>query len=272
MGRSKKTREGESRHKDKPLLATQNMGGMSLMRWNSIQLFCAARSIDVMGLTEIGVHKGKNRCAEFAEKANGTLIVGDTPKAKDNDPSGQAGILLSRAAKSCVIPFTKGCTGSRIVYVRLKVGEINWCVISAYAPYWDRGTGGGKELKAFLKHVQDTIDVVRKPGDCLILLGDFNAKLAPKKGLVGKYIAQKNSNDAGKALLELMCTNELYAANTADCARPAQGRRRTARRRRDPLRHTGSVTYRPYGKGVDSTIDYILVSASGVTVVCTLCT
>jgi hypothetical protein len=60
MGKSKKTREGESRHKDKPLLATQNMGGMSLMRWNSIKLFCAARSIDVMGLTEIGVHKGKN--------------------------------------------------------------------------------------------------------------------------------------------------------------------------------------------------------------------
>ena len=191
-----KARPGQ-RHAGKPTFGVYNSGGLTNLRWNIVRTHLAPK-VDVLGLPEFSSALGEWKGEKFADEARGKLIVG--PKPKKGDGSGSAAILLSPRMTACIEEGSEGSCGSRIVYVRLKVGINYLFVICAYIEYWDRGRGKGTEAKGTHRRMQDVIDSQAKTGDCLVVLTDANAKLGPTQdGLAGEYCVSRKPNEAGKA-------------------------------------------------------------------------
>ena len=256
MGRQAKSSPG-TRHGGKPTFGVYNPGGLSDMRWNLVRTHLAPK-VDVLGLPEfsnpLAAWKGK----KFAEQARGKLIVPKAPKKGDG--SGSAAILLSPRMTALIVQGSEGSCGSRIVYVRLKVGINFLFVICAYIEYWDRGPGKGEQAKATHQRMQEVIDSQAKTGDCLVVLTDANARLGPTgDGLAGQYCVARKPNDAGKALMTFMRANKLVAANTQFKPQNTKHSRHKGGCKALP----GCVTYRPQnGKGgTPAQLDYILVSS-----------
>ena len=82
--------------------------------------------------------------------------------------------------------------------------------------------------------------------DCVIVMGDFNCKLARNvPNLTGRWCVHKNSNKVGEDLLDIMRRHKLYAISTFF----------------QPSRKKNNATYIPRDKNyAPSQIDYVLVS------------
>ena len=256
MGAKAKARTGK-RHAGKPTFGVYNSGGLTNVRWNIVRTHLAPK-MDVLGLPEFSSPLGEWKGEKFAAEARGKLIVGEKPKRGDG--SGSAAILLSPRMTACIEEGSEGSCGSRIVYVRLKVGVNYLFVICAYIEYWDRGPGKGEQAKRTHRRMQDVINSQAKTGDCLVVLTDANAKLGPTQdGLAGEYCVSRKPNEAGKALLAFMRENKLVAANTQFKPR----RQKHSKHKGGSQAHPGCITYRPFKNkcGTSSQIDYILVSS-----------
>ena len=129
---------------------------------------------DVIALTECG-----NKIQAFAGRG---LIVADRPP--DGDPAGAAAIALSSRAQDLVIG--SGSKGSRLVWVRLQGLFKNILIIAAYIPHSGRKRAPFQEDT--LQELEDLIQEVSTKGECVIVMGDMNAKLKRGvEGLTGKY-------------------------------------------------------------------------------------
>ena len=147
-------------------------------------------SFDVLGLTETHGQHTKRESPYF-------LCGGPVD---DGDPASGVAIRLSGRAASQVIPGSHGFSGSRITWVRIRGLYHTMFVVLAYIPYFGK-TGVTQE------HVLEELDVAitknAKHGDCVILMGDFNLKLARStEGFVGKFCVHPRNSPGGKRMME----------------------------------------------------------------------
>ena len=214
------------------MLATWNP-----MRWSAridAYLKTQLKTKDVIALTEVGRKAQKFACP--------ALLVGDAPPA--NDPAGGAAIALSSRAQGMMI--ASGNQGSRLVWVRLRAKFTNLFIVSAYIPHKQRKKAPFQEDT--LDELQSLVKTRAVKGDCVIIMGDMNAKLArSRQGITGKYCMHAKADKGGERLEEIMQATHLSAASTYFCP-PGKA----------PL---GSATYRPKVSGwAPSQIDYVLIS------------
>ena len=119
-----------------------------------------------------------------------------------------------------------GCRGPRIAFARIRASSCNLFVVCVYVPYRGR----------------------QRPSaaDCVIVLGDFNAKLPRSNGQqTGRWCIHRRGNQTGDMLGSLMERKQLCAVSTLQ----------------QPRRHATNVMYlskdRRYGPSQN---DYILAS------------
>ena len=178
----------------------------------------------------------------ISEPTDGILkISGPPPKG---DPAGAAAIALSPRAQGMVIG--SGNKGSRIVWVRLKAQFTNLFIVSVYLPHKARKCAPFQEDT--LRDLQSLLRITPAKGDCIIVMGDMNAKLArSQQGITGKYCMHAKADSGGEGLTEVMQAFHLSAASTYFCPP-----------RKAPL---GQATYRPkVSEHTPSQIDYVLIS------------
>ena len=140
-----------------------------------------------------------------------------------------------------------GCCGARIVFVRVKASPCNLFVVSVYVPHSGRQAPSASdtlaELEALLSKVHQH--------DCVVLLGDFNAKLARHTDkMTGRWCIHRRANPAGDRLLGLMDRLQLCAVSTLH--QPRRGSTNATYLSKDPR----------YGP---SQIDYVMVSCRWAT-------
>ena len=117
-------------------------------------------------------------------------------------------------------------------------------VINCYVPHHARLEPSREEV---LREVQELACNLLKKGDCLVIMGDFNSKMARgQKGITGKFCMHKYADRGGETMAE-MCTDlRLTAVSTSFCPGKAE---------------LGAATYISIKHRKPSQIDYILVSS-----------
>jgi exonuclease III len=143
--------------------------------------------------------------------------------------------------------ISSGCKGSRLCWVRLKGAFSNLFVVSAYIPHKARKQRPFQEDT--LGEMEALINTVSCKGDCVIVLGDMNAKIQRSlKGVSGRFSMHAKADSGGVRLQEIMQAANLVAVSTFFCPP-----------RKAPL---GNATYRPKVKSHSpSQIDHILISS-----------
>ena len=120
------------------------------------------------------------------------------------DPYAGVAILMSpRIARSVL---HSGCCGARIVFVRIKASPCNLFVVSVYVPHSGRQAPSASDTLADLEALLSKVH----QHDCVVLLGNSNAKLARHTdGMTGR-----RANPVGDRLLGLMDRLQLCAVST----------------------------------------------------------
>ena len=135
-----------------------------------------------------------------------------------------------------------GCRGPRIVFARIRASPCNLFVVCVYIPHSGRQSPSAEDTLYELEDLLNSAPL----HDCVIVLGDFNAKLPRSNGKqTGRWCIHRRGNQAGDMLGSLMERKQLCADSTLH----------------QPRRHATNATYlskdRRYGP---SQIDYILAS------------
>ena len=159
----------------------------------------------------------------------------------DNDPWSGVSLMLSNRVRKYVTHWD--FIGSRIVYCRLKGHTCNYFVIGIYIPQSKRinpdQSNTYDELAKLLRQVSNR--------DCIILLGDFNSRLARDIDNHTGHWSIHNRNDAGgDRLLEIMRTFTLKCVST--CFQP-------------PRKHSNATYLNVQPQLPPSQIDHIIVSS-----------
>ena len=90
---------------------------------------------------------------------------------KDDSYAGVAILMSQRIARNVLY---SGCCGACIVFVRVKASPCNLFVVSVYVPHSGRQAPSASDTLAALEALLSKVH----QHDCVVLLGDFNAKLA----------------------------------------------------------------------------------------------
>jgi exonuclease III len=215
---------------------------LELSTWNTMgystdidhQVQALLKTKDVLALTE---------CYKSIQPfARAGLLVAETPPVGDR--AGAAAIALSPKAQGMVI--SSGSKGSRLCWVRLKGAFNNLFIVSAYIPHKHRHQSPFQEDT--LGELQVLINTLSCKGDCVIVMGDMNAKIQRSlKGVSGRFSMHAKADSGGERLTEIMQATNLVAVATFFCPP-----------RKAPL---GNATYRPVNKSHNpSQIDHILIS------------
>ena len=185
--------------KTKPLtFATQNTCGFSnLTLQNLLEL-----DLDVIAATEMHGNHENLRSYRF--------IPGEVVPKSDK-ATGTGFILSERAAEQVTHRGTKGL---RISWIRLKGVSYDFFVVATYIPY--RNKKHAPYCDDVIGDVQTLLSSEHvKSSDCVIVLGDFNGRLARNtKGYTGKYSVHSRTDTNGQAVLDLMVNSGLFAAST----------------------------------------------------------
>ena len=148
-------------------------------------------------------------------------------------------LFSDRIAESVI---HRDCRGPRIVYARIRASPCNLFVVCIYVPRSAIQNPSQSDTLAELDSL-----LIRAPHhDCMIVLGDFNAKLPRNSGKqTGRWCIHSRSNPAGDMLMNLLKTRQLCAISTLH--QPRRGTTNKTYLSKDPR----------YGP---SQIDYILAS------------
>ena len=212
-------------------LATWNCGGLSFTQ----RELCSELGYDILALTETH-DTGSLRPSK-------TFVTGDIAP-KDDSYAGVAILMSQRIARNVLY---SGCCGARIVFFRVKASPCNLFVVSVYVPHSGRQAPSASdtlaELEALLSKVHQH--------DCVVLLGDFNAKLARHTDkMTGRWCIHRRANPAGGRLLGLMDRLQLCALSTLH--QPRRGSTNATYLSKDPR----------YGP---SQVDYVMISCRWAT-------
>ena len=211
------------------LFGNWNCGGLSKLKKN---LVCDL-DYDIVCLTETHGWRDSDPCA----------IYSDTPSKRD--PWSGVALQLSRRLSKYVIRHD--FVGSRIVYCRLRGLTCNYFVIGIYIPQKQRKCPDQDDTYNQLEALLSTIG----HRDCIILMGDFNSRLArdtPKR--VGHWSIHVRSDNGGDRLLDIMNRFELRCVSTY-----FQPRRK----------HTNATYMNKQPGKAPSQIDHIIVSSRWAT-------
>ena len=159
---------------------------------------CSELGYDIQALTETH-DTGSLRPSK-------TFVTGDI--APKDDPYAGVAILMSQRIASSVL--YSGCYGTRIVFVRVKASPCNLFVVSAYVPHSGRQAPSASDTLAELEALLSKVH----RHDCVVLLGNFNAKLARTDRMTGRWCIHMRANPAGDRLLGLMDRLQLCAVST----------------------------------------------------------
>ena len=209
---------------------------MALTVMNSeLQELCSELEYDILALTET---HGTVRL-----RPSKAFMTGDM--ARKDEPYAGVAILMSQCIASSVL--YSGCCGARIVFVRVKASQCNLFVVSAYVPHSGRQAPSASDTLAELEALLSKVP----RQDCVVLLGDFNAKLARGTGrMTGRWCIHWRANPAGDRLLGLMDRLQLCAVSTLH--QPRRGSTNPTNLSKDPR----------YGP---SQFEYVMVSCKWAT-------
>jgi exonuclease III len=214
------------RGKGNPLrIGTQNTQGLSEEKLS----WLVERDFDVLALTENHSDLADSRLA--AELGSSIVSCGPVDKDKKSatyDPAAGVALLLSPRCACAVID--KGHVGARICWIRLDALFKPLFIASVYWPHSKRENAPYREDTA--AELQQLLSDKVEKGDVVMLMGDFNSRLAKNDGRrSGSFSPHSRADDGGALMLETMEEHDLLAANTF--FQPS----------RQAARNTGSATY-----------------------------
>ena len=137
-----------------------------------------------------------------------SLTIYSEPPPKNDSWSGVA-ICINKHLSKFIMKT--GNMGSRIAYCRLRGSTCNIFIVGVYIPQQkrtnpDQTTTYG-ELKSLLHNISRR--------DCIILLGDFNSRLARnEEGYVGRWCIHDKRDKGGDILMDIMRTFSLKCVST----------------------------------------------------------
>ncbi|MEL7177812.1 MAG: reverse transcriptase domain-containing protein [Pseudomonadota bacterium] len=155
-----------------------------------------------------------------------------------------------KAKEGCAILVSKrviegvsewGMIGSRIVWVKGKIGLVKYAWVCVYAPVNKSTKGGKKEMDVFWEEVSECVKKF-EPERKIIVMGDMNAKVGEEEieGVVGKWgVAGVNEN--GEYLVNICAERGLFLANT--CFEHKMIHRYTWRRMQGEVEQKGLIDY-----------------------------
>ena len=126
-----------------------------------------------------------------------TFVTGDI--APIDDPYAGVAILVSHRTVRIVLYC--GCCGACIVFVRVKASPCNLLIVSVYIPHSGRQAPSASDTLAELEALLSKVH----RHDCIVLLADFNAKLARRTGkMTDMWCIHRRENPVGDRLLGLI--------------------------------------------------------------------
>ena len=204
-------------------------------QWGAIRPATKAKvgCINVMTMGKFGegrdelicatLHKyGLDICAisETKWKASGKREIGNYAvyySGVREDQLAYGGVAIAIKANLMSSVSTWCPVNERIVWVRFDADSVSTTVIGCYAP---TEVASRDEKELFYKNLQIVLkDVPRR--DLVILMGDFNARVAGErnvwKGVIGRFgfnDHQAGENDNGERLLEFCAVNNFCLSST----------------------------------------------------------
>ena len=136
-----------------------------------------------------------------------------------------------------------GRVGSRITFCRLRGNNINYFVVGIYIPQRRKTSPDQSQIYDQLECLLERIP----KHDCIVLMGDFNSRLARNEsGYVGRWCIHTKTDTGGDRLLEIMRKFSLRCVSTY-----YQPKRR----------HSNASFMNIHPEKPPSQIDYIIVSS-----------
>jgi exonuclease III len=215
---------------------------LTLGTWNTLGGFDAEEGLvdycqtetktDILGVQEVR--------RDITGRRSRRLIAGGAPP--DNDSSSGVALILSERA-SAQVELRGENEGSRIVWARFRGTPHDLLVINCYIPHHARANPSREQT---MKEVFELARSLHRKGDCLVIMGDFNSKMArSSQGITGKYCMHRDADRGGELMADMCRDLELFAASTRFCPGKAE---------------LGAATYISVRHRKPSQIDYILVS------------
>ena len=206
--------------------------------------------LDILAIQETKISKHDEI---VLPQKNKLILMKQTDLINDTGHGG-LGFVISKKLCPCIEQWNY--VSDRVSYIDLKIpcgnSSMNIRCINGYSP---TNTKSKKDVSLSTKFYEDLHKASHVPSRWeLYFLGDFNGKIGKLNHLdflngihnhVGRY-SMGSRNHNGQCLLEFVCLNDLFVANTSF---QHSSRHRTT--------HTARVMYKS-GKKVYSQIDYIL--------------
>ena len=189
---------------------------------------------DILCLTE--VHS-------WRENDENKTIYSDLPPKSDS----WSGVALHLSPRVSKYVIDSGPIGSRITFCRLRGNITNYFIIGVYVPQRKRRNPNQAQ---FYDQLESLLEKIPKH-DCVVLMGDFNSRLARNEsGYVGRWCIHTRRDSGGDRLLEVMRKFSLRCVSTYF----------------QPKRRHSNATYMNIQPGkAPSQIDYILISSRWAT-------
>ena len=174
--------------------------------------------IDVLGVGEThmrgqgsGEYGRGNECKIWEGMDGGVVWTGLDEGYKGRGKEGCAILLSPRVWKG---KTEHGWNGSRIVWVKGKIGIVKYAWVCVYAPVNMKTTKGKEEMKKFWKNLNECLSEFESERK-VIVMGDMNAKVGCEEieGIVGKW-GVPGMNENGEYLVDMCAERGLFLANT----------------------------------------------------------
>ena len=151
--------------------------------------------------------------SETKMRGKGEVVFGGVGGRRSGIENGRAkegvAILVSEEVKGCVTEW--GEVSARLMWVRLKLGQERWVIVSAYGPGRERDDN---ERDQFWNELRDCVNSF---GDNVnvVVLGDLNARVGNTVigGVVARY-GVPGLNESGERLIDMCIDQELVVGNT----------------------------------------------------------
>ena len=200
-------------------LVAMNVNGMQdeRKRREIVEKF-GERKIDVLAVGETHMkgngywmsdNDGSNRLWEGLE--GGVCWSGLDVAYKGRGREGCAILMSHRVA--CGVTEHGWC-GSRIVWVKGKIGMVKYAWVCVYAPVNMKTTKGKSEMRVFWKELNECLKKF-EPERKVFVMGDLNAKVGCEEvdDIVGKW-GVPGVNENGECLVDLCSERGLFLSNT----------------------------------------------------------
>ena len=179
---------------------------------------CVKGRVDILGLSETHL-KGQGKCAckkgdvgsLWEGMEGGAVWTGLDEECKGRGKEGCA-ILMSGRVWKCVTDY--GRKGTRIVWVKCKIGLVKYAWVSVYAPVNMKTVKGKNEMMKFWNDLNECIKCF-EIGRRVIVMGDMNARVGDEsvEEVVGKW-GVPGRNENGEWLVDVCAERGLFLANT----------------------------------------------------------